>query len=77
VETPRFAFVFDFDHLRVDDEGRGRGGVSVFFRRFSFKSSVIFSQTPRSRMRQKWLYTVNHGGKSFGSNRHWQPVLFW
>ena len=45
--------VVGFDSLRVDDERAGRGFMAVFFRRLAFKSQIIFSQTPRSRLRQK------------------------
>ena len=64
-----------FDALAVDD-GRARGGV--FFsmrRRAGRKASLMRGHRPLADQRVKASWTVDFGGNSGGSIRHWQPVL--
>jgi hypothetical protein len=39
------------------------------------KACIALARLPSRRQRRKQPYTVCQGGKSFGKNRHWQPVF--
>ena len=47
----------------------------AFCRAASRSARMAMSHVPSRRQRRRYPYTVFHGGKSFGSMRHWQPVL--
>ena len=47
----------------------------AFSRAASRKAFMALAQRPSRRQRRKHPYTVCHGGKSFGRNRHWHPVF--
>ena len=64
-----------FDALAVDD-GRAGSGVFFSFRRSAGrKASLIRGHRPLADQRVKASWTVDLGGNSEGSIRHWQPVL--
>ena len=63
------------DALAVDD---GRAGSGVFLsmrRRAGRKASLMRGHRPLADHRVKASWTVDFGGNSEGSIRHWQPVL--
>jgi hypothetical protein len=64
-----------FDALAVDD---GRAGLGVFFsfrRSAGRRASLMRGHRPSAVHRVKASWTVDFGGNSTGSIRHWQPVL--
>ena len=64
-----------FDALAVDDGRAGRGVFFSFRRRAGRKASLMRGHKPLADQRVKASWTVDFGGNSEGSIRHWQPVL--
>ena len=65
----------EFNALAIDD---GCAGVGVFFsvsRSAGHRASLIRGNQPLADQRVKASKTVDLGGNSEGSMRHWQPVF--
>lgn len=63
------------DALAVDDPGARRGVFFSVRRSAGRKASLIRGHRPLADHRVKASWTVERGGNSTGSSRHWHPVL--